>query len=244
MGTTGQEGDSPMLFVTGRFLGLFPSGAVPLGNPKGLNGKFRLNPEEEPQEIRVAGTQTAGATTEWLGIYALEGDTLRICGPNPFDPPKDAPPRPRQMVAEEGDGQVLFTFRRAGPEEVPKLSEMPHPHREADAQYRLQWIRKTYSGHRVARANALKKLIRDYPGTKAAKEAERLLGPDADRWKEPREWTIDESQKLQATFAGAIGGEVRLRTTDGQLIKTTMERLSEADREWIESLRRRARGGR
>jgi uncharacterized protein (TIGR03067 family) len=236
---TDKEGGSPMLMVIGKFLGLFPSGAAPIGNPKGLNGKFRLGPEKEPKEIRVTGTQPEDSPPQWLGIYALEGDTLRICGPDPFDPPKDDPPRPPQMAAEEGDGQVLFTFQRMGPEEVPKLNGLSqNPYREADAQNRLNWIRKTYSGHRVSRAKALKRLIRDFPGTKAAKEAERLLGPDADDWKSPREWTIDGEEKVQAAFAGAIGQEVRLRTPDGRLIKTTIDRLSDADREWLERLRR------
>jgi hypothetical protein len=45
----------------------------------------------------------------WKGIYALKGDTLRICD----NAPDLAKPRPTAFEAKRGSGYVLITFKRA-----------------------------------------------------------------------------------------------------------------------------------
>ncbi len=234
-GATRGGGTSGILIITGSWLILSPVYNDLQSDPKDIAGKFRLYPEEQPNGIRVELLDPEDPMPEWAGIYTLEDKTLTICGLNPFDPPKQEPARPRQMVVEKGDGQVLFSFQRMDSE---FFRVRWRGHREAESQGQLKWIRKTHRANRSSRANELKKLIESYPNTKATEEAKRLLGPDADLGKEPREWTIDDDRKVNATFAGAAGQKVRLRTPDGQLIETTKEHLSEADRKWLENLRR------
>ena len=228
-----RRGGTPgIMIITGSWLILLPVSLDMRSDPKNVAGKFRLSPREEPNAVHVELLDPKTPMREWACIYALEDKTLKICGPNPFDRPKQAPARPRQMVAEEGDGQVLFTFHRF------PIGARSNVDQAAKAQRRLQWIQRMHVRAPISRRKELNKLIRDYPGTQAAKDAKRLLGPDGYPWKRPREWTINQHRKVTAAFAGAAGSKVRLRTPDGQLIETTKEHLSEADRKWLNDLRR------
>jgi len=50
----------------------------------------------------------------------------------------------------------------------------------------------------------------------------------------PRTWTDATGNfTLEATFRGVIGGNVRLEKADGSVISIPLEKLSEADQEWI-----------
>jgi len=54
-----------------------------------------------------------------------------------------------------------------------------------------------------------------------------------------REWTdVTGKYHVEAELAGVIAGTVRLKTSDGRTIEVPIEKLSEADRQYIDSLRR------
>jgi len=57
----------------------------------------------------------------------------------------------------------------------------------------------------------------------------------------PRTWTtVDGKFSTEATFLYAAGGTVKLRKADGAEISVPLDRLSDADREWID----KRKGGR
>ena len=54
-----------------------------------------------------------------------------------------------------------------------------------------------------------------------------------------REWTdVTGKYKVEAEFGGVIAGKVRLKKASGEIVTVPLERLSEADREHIQSLAR------
>ena len=74
-------------------------------------GTVRLEPSAKPAAIDFEHMQGALKGKAWKGIYALEGDTLRVCDNAP-NLDKD---RPAAFEAKSGSGYVLVTFKRAKP---------------------------------------------------------------------------------------------------------------------------------
>ena len=72
-------------------------------------GTFRLDPSAKRAAFDFEHTEGALKGKAWLGIYALDGDTLTTCdnGPNPDKG------RPGAFEARSGSGYVLITFTRA-----------------------------------------------------------------------------------------------------------------------------------
>jgi uncharacterized protein (TIGR03067 family) len=65
-----------------------------------------IDPSKSPKQIDAQGTGPGGREEQGLGIYQLDGDTLRVC----YDPKEKQ--RPTQFKSKPGSNQVLETFRR------------------------------------------------------------------------------------------------------------------------------------
>jgi uncharacterized protein (TIGR03067 family) len=74
-------------------------------------GTALVNPSAKPAAIDFEHTEGAVKGSAWKGIYALDGDTLRICD----NAPNLGKGRPAAFEATKGSGYVLITFKRAKP---------------------------------------------------------------------------------------------------------------------------------
>jgi uncharacterized protein (TIGR03067 family) len=74
-------------------------------------GTFRVDARTTPPAIDFAHTEGALKGKAWKGIYALDGDTLKVVDNAP-SPDKG---RPAAFEAKSGSGHVFITFRRAKP---------------------------------------------------------------------------------------------------------------------------------
>jgi uncharacterized protein (TIGR03067 family) len=74
-------------------------------------GTFRLNASAKPATIDFAHAEGDLKGKAWKGIYALDGDTLKICD----NAPNMEKARPTALEAKSGSGYVLVTFTRVKP---------------------------------------------------------------------------------------------------------------------------------
>jgi uncharacterized protein (TIGR03067 family) len=74
-------------------------------------GTVRLDPGQKPAALDFEHADGSLKGKAWKGIYALEGDTLKVCDNAP-DPEKA---RPTRFEARKGSGHVMVTFTRARP---------------------------------------------------------------------------------------------------------------------------------
>jgi uncharacterized protein (TIGR03067 family) len=74
-------------------------------------GTFRVDPSAKPAAIDFEHSEGALRGKAWKGIYALDGDTLRICD----NAPNLNESRPTAFEAKSGSGYVFITFERAKP---------------------------------------------------------------------------------------------------------------------------------
>lgn len=80
---------------------------VTVGGQMFMKAKFVVDPSKKPKTIdyTMTGGPTAGKTQ--LGIYELDGDTVKFC----FSAPgKD---RPTDFTTKEGSGRTLSVWKRA-----------------------------------------------------------------------------------------------------------------------------------
>jgi uncharacterized protein (TIGR03067 family) len=68
--------------------------------------KFTVNPTKKPKEIDMTRTLPDGSDTSMLGIYELNGDTLKLCF-NDF-----GKKRPTEFKAKAGSKQSNFVLKR------------------------------------------------------------------------------------------------------------------------------------
>jgi uncharacterized protein (TIGR03067 family) len=71
-------------------------------------GRFDVNPTVTPCELDLTGKNPSGAYIEKIGIYELNGDTLRLC----WGDPKVNSKRPEKFETAPGAGREYFTFKR------------------------------------------------------------------------------------------------------------------------------------
>ena len=71
-------------------------------------GTVRLDPSAKPAANYFEHTEGALGGKAWKGIYALAGDTLRVCD----NAPNLDKGRPAAFEATRGSGYVLITFER------------------------------------------------------------------------------------------------------------------------------------
>ena len=74
-------------------------------------GTVRVDPSAKPAAIDFQHTEGTLKGKAWKGIYAVEGDTLKVCD----NAPNLAKGRPAAFEARSGSGHVLVTFTRAKP---------------------------------------------------------------------------------------------------------------------------------
>ena len=70
--------------------------------------KFRVDATTTPKQIDIVSDD--GAMTLISGIYALDGDILRLCWSFPDDP------RPNDFATRRGDKRVLYSLQRVRPQ--------------------------------------------------------------------------------------------------------------------------------
>jgi uncharacterized protein (TIGR03067 family) len=69
--------------------------------------RYVLRPDKKPREIDIL--RTGGAEEVSLGIYALDGDRLKLCYA------KAGNPRPTGFTTKDGDGRALALLERVMP---------------------------------------------------------------------------------------------------------------------------------
>ncbi|HEX2933225.1 MAG TPA: TIGR03067 domain-containing protein [Candidatus Binatia bacterium] len=74
-------------------------------------GTIRVDSSAKPAAIDFEHTEGTLKGKPWKGIYALDGDTLRICD----NAPNLDKARPAAFEAKSGSGYVLITFTRTKP---------------------------------------------------------------------------------------------------------------------------------
>jgi uncharacterized protein (TIGR03067 family) len=72
-------------------------------------GTYRVDPAKKPAHIDFRHTEGQLRGKTWLGIYVLDGASLRITD-NAVDMSK---PRPSSLAAGADSGYVAFVFKRA-----------------------------------------------------------------------------------------------------------------------------------
>lgn len=81
--------------------------AVKMGDKVVQAGTQKLDPGKKPKTVDAAITEGEGKGTTMLGIYELEGDTLKAC----FDP--QGKKRPTEFKTTPGSGYFLAIIKRA-----------------------------------------------------------------------------------------------------------------------------------
>ena len=74
-------------------------------------GAFQMNPSAKPATIDFQQKKGTLNGKVWMGIYAVDGDTLTTCD----NAPDTRKSRPAAFEAKSGSGYVLITFKRAKP---------------------------------------------------------------------------------------------------------------------------------
>jgi uncharacterized protein (TIGR03067 family) len=69
-------------------------------------GNAKLDPTTKPRTVDVAFTEGEHKGKICLGIYEIEGDTLRVCVARPGDD------RPAEFSAKGGSGRILVVYQR------------------------------------------------------------------------------------------------------------------------------------
>ncbi|OWK43342.1 TIGR03067 domain-containing protein [Fimbriiglobus ruber] len=72
-------------------------------------GTVKRNPTAKPKEIDITGTDGPNKGKTILGIYELDGDTLRVC----YD--LGGKSRPTEFKTKEGTPLFLVTYKREKP---------------------------------------------------------------------------------------------------------------------------------
>ena len=106
---TAKRADDPvgyLLSFTGNHFQIQSKDGKPL-----YAGTFWVEPRTKPAAIDFEHTEGTLKGKAWKGIYALDGDTLRVCD----NAPNLQRGRPAAFEAKSGSGYVLITFRRAEP---------------------------------------------------------------------------------------------------------------------------------
>jgi uncharacterized protein (TIGR03067 family) len=75
-----------------------------------FDSTYRIDPSKRPRQIEMTATEGDAAGQPALGIYALEGDTLRMC----YVMPGGA--RPKTFESAPGSKAFLVTWKRTAAE--------------------------------------------------------------------------------------------------------------------------------
>jgi len=69
-------------------------------------GTYTVDPSQTPKTVNAAVTEGEGKGTTMLGIYELDGDTMKCC----FDP--EGKKRPTEFKSAEGSKVILMVHKR------------------------------------------------------------------------------------------------------------------------------------
>jgi uncharacterized protein (TIGR03067 family) len=72
-------------------------------------GRFRLNPNKSPKWIDITFSREGFNNRVSHGIYALNGDVLKLCGAGPDEP------RPSEFISTVGTSLDIWVFKREKP---------------------------------------------------------------------------------------------------------------------------------
>jgi uncharacterized protein (TIGR03067 family) len=75
---------------------------------RGWHITFTLDPARTPKTIDLSVGVEDFRPRTWLGIYKLDGDTLKIC----IVPPEREPERPTAFETKPGSKLLLWQFKR------------------------------------------------------------------------------------------------------------------------------------
>jgi uncharacterized protein (TIGR03067 family) len=78
-----------------------------------FDSTYHLDPRTNPKQIEMTGTEGDAAGKPALGIYALDGDTLKICYTLPGHD------RPKDFASPPGSKTFLITWKRAASAKSP-----------------------------------------------------------------------------------------------------------------------------
>jgi uncharacterized protein (TIGR03067 family) len=191
--------------------------------------QFTLDPRKSPREIDIFHATEKDIAQ---GIYALDGDSLKICLEFKMVG-EGAWPRPKVMAADKDNNRFVVTLKRCREVDIRRItSKLANKRRARAAEQQLKKALDKYKQDPRSGQIAIRGVVDLYPETESAEEARRFL-------ERIREW-VDVSGRfsVDAEFRGIIGSQVRLlRISDGETITVPLSRLSEADQRWIESRR-------
>jgi uncharacterized protein (TIGR03067 family) len=77
-----------------------------LFNKSLVKGTLKIDATKKPKTIDMTTTDGPGKDTTTLGVYEIDGDTLKICSAQPG---KD---RPQDLTSKKGSGHVLSVWER------------------------------------------------------------------------------------------------------------------------------------
>ena len=80
---------------------------VTIGGMVVMKSKYTIDPAKKPKAIDFEATEGEAKGNKLVGIYELDGDTLKFCLA-PAD--KD---RPTEFTAKEGSGRTMSVWKRA-----------------------------------------------------------------------------------------------------------------------------------
>jgi uncharacterized protein (TIGR03067 family) len=84
-----------------------------------FDSTYRLDPSKRPKQIEMTATEGDAAGQPALGIYAVDGDTLRMC----YVMPGGA--QPKEFESAPGSKTFLVTWKRAAPETEKSGKDAP-----------------------------------------------------------------------------------------------------------------------
>jgi uncharacterized protein (TIGR03067 family) len=152
-----------------------------------LHHRFRLDPSRKPKTIDLTDPDDARKQAV-LGLYELDGDTLRLCFPS-----RPGRERPKALEAKERTDTYLLTFKRApqAPPQpaAPKSGGQSRAAKPAGADKAIQELAKVYA---LRDEEDLKCIKPPYP---AAREAWRR-----DCWRRVLQDQDDDGLPTNAVF--------------------------------------------
>ena len=74
-----------------------------------FDSTYKIDPDKRPKHIDLIGTEGENKGKAALGIYVLDGDTLKICYTMPGEG------RPREFESKAGSGATLVVWKRRKP---------------------------------------------------------------------------------------------------------------------------------
>lgn len=117
---------------------------VKLADGKSAASSFKLDPAQKPKAIDYTPTDGPDKGKTHLGIYSLEGDTLKICR---ADAGKE---RPKDFTTKADSARMLFVLQRDKPTPLPIVSPFTDKNLEAVVKEELKHSKGELSDSNLA----------------------------------------------------------------------------------------------